>query len=586
MRYFKKLSIKSQVLIIGIIIIAIIPFTFVKVYNMASEIIINHSTQNNEELISIMKQRVASNYDNISKLMTNLSYDVTVQNFLAEKDSLKVYELSEKVESLLGIIKNTNKDIIDIIIVSNQNKYVSLQGNLKDAFAASNELGSDGIVHYAGFRKAGQTGDRDRLLFGMNIFSTGDQLPYGDMSGYICIVLDVQTIKAEIEKYPQLALAGTTFYLFDSKQLVYTNSRPDDKIFNQMSTPPPMDVQNRSVIKNLMGDRYAVQAHVLQEISGSIVAATPLNFLMKDLNKLRTASYTLFFIAVLLVSVPYYILMMNLLKPLSKLMAFMKRLKRENLNALNSKVNLEGYAEIEVISTEFNTMLERIHELTDRLVQTSTQLYQSEIEKQRMEFAFLRSQINPHFLFNTLDSLKGLALAKGNKDIYEMAAALSRMLRYSIKGGDEVSLEEELKVVSSYVKIHQLRFFGRIGYELYCPEHLLPIRVPKMILQPIVENAISHGLEPLPEGGVVRISVQKNDEAMLEIIISDNGYGMEPARLAYLTELINAKQTTSTEHIGVTNVNNRIKYSYGDAYGITLHSTSGKGTEVRMILPS
>lgn len=586
MKFFKKLSIRIQVMIIGLIIIAMVPVIVWNVYKQTSELIIDQNTQYNKELIAIMKERVSSNYTEVSKLMVNLGYDATVQNFLAESDNLKIYEISKKIDSLMDVFKNTNPDILDISIVNNAGKVVSLKGSIPDIYTLSNRQEQDGAVHYAGFRTASHNNDRDKFLFSMNIFSLGNKTIYGENAGFMMIGLDSHSINKEIEKYPRLA--GTNFYLFENNHLVFSNSAQDEDLIQQITSLHLEKEQDQTVMKTSTGKRYILQSHVLPEIEGKIVTATPISILMKGLQPLKTKSYILMLIMLLLVSIPYSILMMNILKPLSKLMTFMKQPKTGSLNILQSKVSLEGYAEIEMISSEFNTMLQRINNLTNQLVQTDTELYQSELEKQRLQYAFLQSQINPHFLSNTLDTIKGIAITQGSKETYEMAGALSRMLRYSIKGGDEVSLGDELQIVKAYITIHQLRFSDRFTYEQSCPEELLQLQIPKMIIQPIVENALTHGLESLATGGIVRIHVQQDDNGVLMVTISDNGSGIAPARMEQLNHMLHSddKDKVLKEHIGVANVHHRIHVKYGDPYGLSLRSEQGKGTVVTLTFPS
>lgn len=564
--------------------IAIIPIVIARVYQQSSSMIIDQNTQYNIELVSLLQQRVSTNYSNISNLMMNLGYDATVQKFLVENDNLTTYELSKKVESLMGVIKNTNKDILDIIIVSRTEKYTTLAGRINYATELMNTLGNDGAVHYGGFRKADPVIGRDKVLFGMNIFASGDTMFYGEKIGFITFVLDVKSINTELKQYPRLA--GTSFYMMDNKELVYTNSN-DEHMLGNNQLDLYGDYSEKAVIERINGKRYAIQSFELPELSGRIITTVPISNLMKELESLKKASYILLVITLLLISFPYTMLMMNILKPLTKLMKFMKSLKGGNLDVLHSKVTLEGYAEIEVISNEFNTMLERINDLTERLLDTTSKLYQKDIEKQRAEFAFLQSQINPHFLSNTLDSIKGIALVKGNRDIYEMTTALSTMMRYSIQGRDEVSLEEELKIVNAYVKIYQGRFPDKIAFEKHCADEFLSIRVPKMMIQPIVENALGHGLEPRGNSGLVLIRINKNNDGNLEITIADNGVGIEQDRLYQIIERLNNQDAASTsdDHIGIQNVHNRIQLKYGEHYGVAIDSVSGQGTEVKLTLP-
>jgi len=582
MKTFKKLSIRIQALIIGLIIITMIPIIIGMVYWQSSAMIIEQHNQYNSELVSLIKQRITKNYTDISSLMTNIGYEQTVQNFLTESDSLSIYELSKKIESLMGVLKNTNRDILDIVIISEAGKYTSLSGNIPYAAETKEAIGNDGEVHYAGFRKDTLANNRDMVLFGMTVFYTGNKEIYGTKIGYIMVALDASSIQTELQNYPQLA--GTGIYMLDPEGIVYTNTDPHTRL-NGNELDRLSRIGNQSAIETLAGQRSSIQSFDLPEIDGTIIIAVPISSLTHKLEQLKKASYILLIITFLVIAMPYITVMMNILKPLAKLISFMKRVKSGDLHVLHTKVSLEGYAEIEVISHEFNTMLDRINHLTDNLVQTKTQLYQAELEKQRAEFSYLQSQINPHFLSNTLDAIKGISLVKGVKEIYEMTSSLSRITRYSMQGTIEVSLEEELNIVKSFVNIHQGRFPGKISFEQYCPPDILSVTIPKMSIQPIVENALCHGLEASPKKGRIILNAYVNSEGNLEIVVTDNGVGIEPDRLSQLTQILNTNEVSLIKHIGIRNVHNRLWLKYGKPFGVKIQSVAKLGTEVILTLP-
>ncbi|WP_053373170.1 sensor histidine kinase [Paenibacillus sp. FJAT-27812] len=584
MKSFKKWSIRTQVLTIGAIILAIIPLVIILTYRQSSAIIVNQNTQYNMEMVSSLQQRVSDSYARISGILINLGYDTTVQDFLVESDSLRIYELSKKVQSLMGVIKSTNPDIVDVVIMNNSGKHTSLQGRISIVNDMVGELAEkQGEVYYGGFKQAGPFILRDSFLFGMNLYASRNTYQYGEKIGFIAVVLDAKSIQLEIEKFPRLS--GTSFYLRTNNELVYANASGQELNLDETRLTLYSGFGESAVMEKIDGKSYAIQSFPLPEIKGNIISAVPIKNLIKELEGLKRTSYLMLIITLLLITIPYYVLIMNLLRPLGKLIAFMKRLKSGNLDLLHTKVELEGYAEMEVISTQFNTMLNRINDLTEQLLETTGELYQADIERQRAEMSFLQSQIKPHFLSNTLDAIKGIAIVKGNNEIYEMASALSRMLRYSIKGANEVTLQEEIRIVDSYITIHQGRFPGRIQYEQYISEELSEILIPKMIIQPIVENALTHGLEPSESGGKVIIQTEIYDARHIEIMVTDNGVGMEPQRLKQVRNALISKDPAANQHIGMKNVNDRIRLHYGEGAGITINSWLGSGTVVRVRLP-
>ena len=168
--------------------------------------------------------------------------------------------------------------------------------------------------------------------------------------------------------------------MMDDKGMIYSNSdEPEDMLQQFQNRATGSD--GESIVETVNGKKYAIQSFRLPEISGKIITAVPVHNLMKELEKLKKVSYAFLALILLVVSIPYSVLMMNLLRPLSRLMRYMNQLKGGSLGILNNKVDLKGYAEIEIISRQFNDMTTRIHDLTDQLIDASTQLYQTDLEK-------------------------------------------------------------------------------------------------------------------------------------------------------------------------------------------------------------
>lgn len=586
MKSFKQLPIRTQILVLGLFVVLMVPLIIVFLYYQVSDVIIDQNSQYNNELVSILKQRVSSNYADTTSLMVSIGYDKTVQDFLTEEDGYKRYLLNQNVESLLRVAKNTKTDIIDIIIVNESGKSVSIDGYLKNALEIGSKLNDDGAIYCEGIKKFDSA--RDTLMFGMNILSNGINTTLGKKLGYIVVILDVNAINKELVKLPRLV--STNIFLIDNQNTLFTSSNPSglDVKTDILSLVEKNQTPNN--LYKIKGKKYIIQANDIQEIGGKIITASPVNNLVREVGRIKNVSLLFVAVMMLIVSIPYTLIIMNIIRPLQKLLHFMNSLKSGNLKTLKSKVNLEGYAEIEIISQEFNIMLDQINSLTHRLIETSSMLYQTELEKQQSKIAYLQSQINPHFLYNTLDSIKGIALVRGVREIYDMTGSLSAIFRYSIKGKDEVALKEELKIIESYLKIIEIRFSNRIKFEKVYQEDTLDVIIPKMILQPVVENAIYHGIEPLVNGGTIKIMTTIDDNRNLIINIADDGVGIDESKLNELREALNSNNFNSSEsenkHIGIKNINNRIRLKYGDSFGIDIESSHGTGTKVSIILPN
>ncbi len=216
----------------------------------------------------------------------------------------------------------------------------------------------------------------------------------------------------------------------------------------------------------------------------------------------------------------------------------------------------------------------------------------NEILRKRMELAQLQSQINPHFLYNTLDSIRGEALVKGQPQIAQMTEHLSRFFRYCISGqGSIVKLSEEIAHVEDYFYVQKYRFGEKLDLKIEMKdESLYEYYLPKVTLQPIVENAIVHGLETVRTGGMVKICVEATQQN-LYLRVLDNGKGIELGTLKKLNERIRNNlvdiSVSGNRHVGIAvqNVNSRIRICFGEDYGLVLRSVLGYGTEVEITLP-
>ena len=217
------------------------------------------------------------------------------------------------------------------------------------------------------------------------------------------------------------------------------------------------------------------------------------------------------------------------------------------------------------------------------------------IRQQEMEFKMLASQINPHFLYNTLETIRMRAFAAGDKEVANAIKLLGKSMRYVLEniGTSYTTLAEELRHVEEYIEIQQLRFGERISYEKRIEEGLVPeaYHILPLLLQPVVENAIVHGLDETEAGGLVRISAycRKPDEAGEEFLIidvEDNGCGMTEDTLGRLRHDIEIRDMSRSKSIGLYNINQRMKLHYGEGYRIHLYAEPDRGTRVRLVLPA
>ena len=247
--------------------------------------------------------------------------------------------------------------------------------------------------------------------------------------------------------------------------------------------------------------------------------------------------------------------------------------------------NISGEDEISQISLDFHKIIQRIKKNEEEIYRG--RLTQQELlnQQQQMEFNILAGQINPHFLFNTLETIRMMALTSGNSDVVYAIKLLAKSMRYTLEahGTKLTSLEESLDAIHVYVKIQRMRFGDRVNFSYSVSNEInqKEVQILPLLIQPLVENAISHGLEGLTYPGFVRLTITK-DHHDLVITVQDNGSGIPADRLARLQERIEIPSTHAKQNIGLANVNHRVKMFYGPTYGLTIESVIGSGTQVTL----
>ncbi|MCR5331457.1 MAG: sensor histidine kinase [Lachnospiraceae bacterium] len=245
---------------------------------------------------------------------------------------------------------------------------------------------------------------------------------------------------------------------------------------------------------------------------------------------------------------------------------------------LTVRAQTDEGAEVKVLADSLNTMIDKINTLIE-------QVTTEQIHLRKAEFELLQAQINPHFLYNTLDAIIWLAEAGDSQRVVEMVKNLSEFFRTSLnQGKDTITIREELRHVESYLKIQSVRYMDILQYDIDVPESLYDYTIPKITIQPLAENALYHGIKNKRGGG--RISVRgENLEDHFILSVSDDGIGIEKQRLEEIISSLNSSHVPQGDIYGLYNVNERIRLRFGNEYGLSIESTYGGGTNVTVKLP-
>lgn len=278
---------------------------------------------------------------------------------------------------------------------------------------------------------------------------------------------------------------------------------------------------------------------------------------------------------VVAVGIMSYLIPLSITRPFKELSQVTDEIAKGNLSV---RANVNTGVEATALSNSMNTMIDKINEL---LEQVTTE----QIRLRKAEFELLQAQINPHFLYNTLDAIIWLAEAGEQKRVVGMVRNLSDFFRTSLNQGKDInSIKEEMLHVKSYLEIQLVRYQDILSYDIEVPEALYIYSIPKITIQPLVENALYHGIKN--KRGMGHISIRgEAGEKDFTITVTDDGIGIDETRLRQVQSGIQNKVLTGKDFYGLYNVCERIRLNFGEEYGIFIESVYGEGTSVRVILP-
>ena len=305
-----------------------------------------------------------------------------------------------------------------------------------------------------------------------------------------------------------------------------------------------------------------------------IVAVSPYSEIIADITNIRNSIILIGAICLLITFFLSLLISAAITRPIRRLEKRMEAAEQGDLEVVAQNYPTD---EVGLLSMKLDSMLTKIKGLMREVVKEQE-------AKRKSEMKALQAQINPHFLYNTLDSIVWMA-ETNNSEVVAMTEALARLFRITLsRGEDQITLEQELEHVHNYLIIQSIRYVNKFDYKIEADEQLLQIKVLKLILQPLVENSIYHGIKNKRQKGHINITAHAADGRLL-IEVSDDGIGMSPEKAATLLSTTVSDSKERLSGIGVRNVHERIQLYYGPEYGLQFESSPGIGTTVRIWLP-
>lgn len=566
---FLEMSIRSQMKIIAFIVLAFFTLLFGLITVSIRQMVFRNEDEHMQVTALRLRDQIELTYEKIGSFCVNIGEDPAVQALL-RSDHTEIFTTFSDVTDCLTRYKVLEPMIEDISLVNSRIHYSNVYRNVElDEIRAQ--------VHGAPFcwlglrshNFAADSGKADMMVY------AGDVTVNAENIGTVILSVDALGFFEE-----ESSEQNQIFFLADADGVVFPFSRLGESAEDVYRVWLGNDRT-----EHMENSEYYIHSYYLEEMNCHLVSALHLKESGAGMARTQTLIWMCFLQAAVFCFAFFLLITRGIVRPIRQFGGAIKHIRESHRSGLESELNLRGCAEISELGHEFSVMMNDIEQLNRQVIQSATDLYELKVQKQEAELAYLRSQVDPHFLYNTLEVLRKMALEKNAPEIAQMAMDMGNIFRYNAKGGDEVSLEEEFSIVKSYIHIQQMRFGSKIEVYYFIPEDVLHLKVMKMLLQPIVENAIFHGLEPQRREGSLYIGARKENETLV-ITVKDDGVGIEREQLEELQRELSDETMDTSKHVGTLNTNARIRLFYGKGYGVSIDSCVEDGTTVILRLPA
>ena len=543
----------------------------------------NSIFENSSEYTHTIIQQMNQNIDSYIDYMENIAYLISsnedVQDYFFDEtvDNEGRYRILNQFRTILdsrsdirnvGIISKNGRMLINDGSKSvNQDLDLNTQEWYSKALKSPNGpiLTSSHVQHII-------SGERPWVI----TLSRGirDRSGSGEKEGVFFIDLNYSAI-SELCDQSTVGTKGYAFILDAKGNIVYHPQQ--QQLYNELQTENIsliMDTDKDTVLTDTGNNGKLYSISRSDKTGWTVVDCTNVRELLSKSRQAQSV-YVLTAIVLVIVALLFSRFMArSITLPIQKLRDSMKKVQEGDFSV--SDVVVDSRNEIGSLTKSFDVMTHRIQELMEQNVHEQE-------EKRKSELKALQSQINPHFLYNTLDSIIWMAEGKKNEEVVLMTASLARLLRQSISNEDEVvPIANEVEYARGYLTIQKMRYKDKLEFQIDVDPSILYIPLIKLVLQPIIENAIYHGLKYKESKGLLIVKgFMKDGNAVLQVI--DDGVGMDEETLSHIYD--KHKVNYHSNGVGVYNVQKRLKLYYGDDYGITYESEKGKGTTATITIP-
>lgn len=561
----------------------ILPMLVVILYNnhATKKILIEQTMESEVSELSLIKNAIYENTRVVSDVSKRLYFDSMIEKIAFTKyenyqDILNDYYSYTKIEECLNAYYQEISSIkiyLNNETISNNANFIYATSQIKQEDWYQKTVKARGNVYWS---YVNDSLTKKKSLRLSRLLYTEDMKQVGILS------IVMQNKRTEL---PITNRKNKTAFVYNNEEIVHANFEEDNyfEILDIVQEHTEHVYYGKVIYEGQ--ECFLVMVKVEPDYSNNfftLMSIEPYDEIVKSVNQTSLAECLPFIICIIIAGILISAFSNHFSRQMNQFQETMHEAASGNFN---TTLHLEGKDELSLLYDDLNTMIHDMQKLMDEVVTEQVQKEQLNSRQKDVEFKMLASQINPHFLYNTLETIRMHAIVNKQSEIADLAKMLAKIMRRNIQVGERlVTLESELKLVEYYLKIQYYRFSDRIQSEIIVDKNVnKDCLIMPLMIQPLVENAFVHGLESMEMEGKLTIRVW-NAESLV-ILVEDNGSGITKEKLVEIEKSLNDFDNLDRTHIGICNVNQRIKLQYGEKYGLDITSEDGKGTMVTLKMP-
>lgn len=595
--YWSDLKLRTQISLLVGLSIGTIVLAGLFSYDYSLRLSTQRAKVYEENILRQVEDRIDSISNDMRNLAQVVGYSEPVQDYLIATDPLERLDLFRKTRASLLSYQSAIRDTYAILLLDNESR-------LTDSVQLNYTLDVPGFIAWAQEKYGNQdrsfskpvfttildipTAKVDYYAYLAPINSTVDYTPIDLRLGSILVLCST----AQMQKTVESIVTGPNsfFLILDAEDTVVGHNNPAvlKPYLDAREDGKPLPIRQSLLDRYSGRPRYILHEQKVDGVGWTILSVVDTRDLDKEMVPFQMTAMVLVVAAVLLLGLIGYMLQRSISRPMDRIVAFLNAFPSANYK---ERMQPGAGNEMGQIVEHFNRLMDKMDEVNRSMMATQARLYESEIEGRKSQFAALQSQINPHFLYNTLDCVRSIALVSGLRPIVDIAVAMSAIFRYSVKADGDATIRDEAAIVHHYIRIIRIRHQDRISFEVDLSEDLMECVAPRMILQPVVENAVYHGLEPKEGPGRVWISGTVENGFVI-LTVRDDGTGLDGKTADRIRQRLEGEglseeedEIRKTTGIGLLNIHRRLRFRYGNPAGLTFSAAPGEGTSVRIVFP-